>query len=295
MIINKIRKKIYLYIQYLLPKLLITNVCGYISKKKLSIITTYLIFLFIKIYKIDMKETKYPNIFHYKTFNKFFIRKLNMNNRPIDKNKCHVVQNTDGIINQIGIIKDNQIFQFKGCKYSLFNLIGRDKNINKIFSNGYFLNVYLAPNNYHRVHMSYDGILLKMIYIPGKLFSVNNIVSENLCNLFLLNERVVFIFKTSFGLMIKILVGAHIVGSINTSWYGSIIPPRKNKIKIWNWPYINNIYKKDFIYLKKGEEIGYFNLGSTVITLFPPKIIRFNSNLKKGSKIKVGELLAFII
>ncbi|QJC35660.1 archaetidylserine decarboxylase [Enterobacteriaceae endosymbiont of Donacia sparganii] len=289
------KKKIYLYIQYLLPKLLITNFFGYISKKKLNIITTSLIFLYIKIYKINMKETQNPNIFYYKTFNKFFIRKLNMNNRPIDNNKNHIIQNTDGVINELGVIKKNKLFQFKGCQYSLYNLIGQDNNINKIFTNGYFINVYLSPQDYHRVHMSCSGILFKMIYIPGKLFPVNNIVSENLCNLFILNERVIFVFKTSFGFMIKILIGAQIVGSIYTSWYGRIIPPRKNKIKIWNWPYIDNFNKKDFIFLKKGEEMGYFNIGSTVITLFPPKTIKFNPILKKGLKIKIGELLASII
>ncbi|QJC37291.1 phosphatidylserine decarboxylase [Enterobacteriaceae endosymbiont of Donacia thalassina] len=289
------KKKLYLYIQNILPQLLITNFFGYISKKKLSIITTSLIFLFIKIYKINMKETKYPNIFYYKTFNKFFIRKLNMDNRPIDNNKNHIIQNTDGTINELGIIKKNQIFQFKGCKYSLYNLIGKNNNINKIFTNGYFINVYLSPKDYHRVHMSYDGFLLKMIYIPGKLFPVNNIISQNLCNLFILNERVIFVFKTSFGLMIKILIGAQIVGSIYTSWYGSVISSRKNNIQIWNWPYIQNFYKKDFIFLKKGKEMGYFNIGSTVITLFPPNTIKFNPLLKKGLKTKIGELLAYII
>ncbi|QJC36063.1 phosphatidylserine decarboxylase [Enterobacteriaceae endosymbiont of Donacia cincticornis] len=286
------KKKIYLYIQRFLPKLFVTNIFGYLSKKKLNIITTFFIFLFIKFYKINMKETKYPNIFYYKTFNKFFIRKLNMFNRPIDNNKNHIIHNSDGIINEIGFIKKNKLFQFKGCKYSLYNLIGYNKYINKIFTNGNFINVYLSPKNYHRVHMSYNGILLKMIYIPGKLFPVNNIITNNLCNLFVLNERVVFLFKTKFGFMIKILIGAQIVGSIHTSWYGSIVPPRKNKILTWNWPYINNFNKKDFIFLKKGEEMGYFDIGSTVITLFPPKTIKFNPILKKGFKIKVGELLA---
>ncbi|QJC35251.1 phosphatidylserine decarboxylase [Enterobacteriaceae endosymbiont of Donacia proxima] len=286
------KKKIYLYIQRYLPKLFITNIFGYLSKKKLNFITTFFIFLFIKIYKINMKETKYPNIFYYKTFNAFFIRKLDMFNRPIDNNKNHIIHNSDGIINEIGCIKKNKLFQFKGCKYSLYNLIGNNKYINKIFSNGNFINVYLSPKNYHRVHMSYNGFLLKMIYIPGKLFPVNNIITNNLCNLFILNERIVFLFKTKFGLMIKILIGAQIVGSIHTSWSGLIIPPRANKILTWNWPYINNFNKKDFIFLKKGEEIGYFNIGSTVITLFPPKTIKFNPILKKGLKIKIGELLA---
>ncbi|WP_168893025.1 archaetidylserine decarboxylase [Enterobacteriaceae endosymbiont of Donacia marginata] len=289
------KKKLYIYIQNLLPKLLITKFFSYISKKKLSIITTFFIFLFIKIYKINMKETKYPNIFYYKTFNKFFIRKLNMNNRPIDNNKHHIIQNTDGIINQLGIIKKNKLFQFKGCEYSLYDLLGQNNNINKIFTNGYFINIYLSPKNYHRIHMSYNGFLLKMIYIPGKLFPVNNIFSENLCNLFILNERVIFLFKTSFGFMVKILIGAQIVGNIYNSWSGLVISSRRNKIKTWNWPYIKNFYKKDSIFLKKGEEMGYFNLGSTVITLFPPKTIKFNPVLKKGLNIKIGELLAYII
>ncbi|QJC33661.1 phosphatidylserine decarboxylase [Enterobacteriaceae endosymbiont of Donacia provostii] len=287
------KKKIYLlYIQRFLPKFFFTKICGYLSKKKLNIITTFLIFIFIKIYKINMKETKYPNIFYYKTFHKFFIRKLNMSNRPIDNNKNHIIHNSDGIINGIGNIKKNKIFQFKGCKFSLYNLIGQDYNLNNIFDNGKFINVYLSPKNYHRIHMSYTGILLKIVYIPGTLFPVNNIISHNLCNLFTLNERVVFLFKTQFGLMIKILIGAQIVGSIYSSWYGPIIPPRKNKIIIWNWPYINNFYKKDSVFLKKGEEIGYFSIGSTVITLFPPKIIKFNPILKIGKTVKVGELLA---
>ncbi|QJC36884.1 phosphatidylserine decarboxylase [Enterobacteriaceae endosymbiont of Donacia vulgaris] len=289
------KKKIYLYIQNILPQFLITKFFSYFTKKKLGLITTSLIFLFIKIYKINMKEVKYPNIFYYKTFNKFFIRKLNMNKRPIDNDKNHIIQNTDGTVNEIGIIKKNTLFQFKGCCYSLYNLIGQDSKINKIFNNGFFINVYLSPKDYHRVHMSCNGTLLKIIYIPGKLFPVNHIISKNLCNLFILNERVIFVFKTSFGFIIKILIGAQIVGGIYTSWYGSVISSRTNNIKIWNWPYIKNFYKKDFIYLKKGEEMGYFNIGSTVITLFPPKTIKFNPILKKGVKTKIGELLAFII
>ncbi|QJC38520.1 phosphatidylserine decarboxylase [Enterobacteriaceae endosymbiont of Donacia fulgens] len=154
-----------------------------------------------------MKETQYPNIFYYKTFNKFFIRKLNMNNRPIDNNINHIIQNTDGIINELGIIKKNKLLQFKGCKYLLYDLLGQNKNIYKIFTNGYFINIYLSPRNYHRIHISYNGFLLKMIYIPGKSFPVNNIFSENLRNLFILNERVIFLFKISFGFMIKILIG----------------------------------------------------------------------------------------
>ncbi|QJC31621.1 phosphatidylserine decarboxylase [Enterobacteriaceae endosymbiont of Donacia tomentosa] len=293
--IYKIKRKIYLYTQYFLPKLLITKFFGYIAKKKLKIVTTILIYIFIKIYKINIKDAKHSNIFYYKTFNHFFTRKINMNSRFFYKKDYHIIQNTDGIINQIGFIKKNKIFQFKGCKYSLDALVGNFLNISKIFKNGNFINIYLSPKEYHRVHMSYDGFLLKIIYIPGKLFPVNEIISQNLCNLFVLNERVIFLFKTSFGFMAQILIGAQIVGSINTSWSGNIIPFRKKMMKCWNWPYIENYSQKDSIFLKKGEEMGYFNIGSTVITLFPPKTIIFNKDLKKGIKTKIGELLATTI
>lgn len=232
-----------------------------------------------------MNEAIQTNPFKYATYNDFFTRHLKPECRPIDTNNNAIVSPADGNMAQRGLIKQDQILQAKGHNYSVQSLLGGDTNLAKQFINGSFATIYLAPKDYHRVHMPLTGRLRKMIYVPGELFSVNAHAAENIPNLFARNERVVAIFDTAAGPMALILVGAMIVGSIETKWFGTVTPPHSKTIKTWEYDADTNIE------LAKGAEMGLFKLGSTVIVLFAAQAalwdegISINSDLKMGSKI----------
>ncbi len=232
-----------------------------------------------------MFEAIQTDPFEYATYNDFFTRHLKPEFRPIDANPNSIVSPADGNMAQIGLIKHGQILQAKGHNYSVQSLLGGDLNLAALFNNGSFATVYLAPKDYHRVHMPLTGRLKKMIYVPGKLFSVNSHAAENIPGLFARNERVVAIFDTVAGPMAVILVGAMIVGSIETKWFGTVTPPHSKVIKTWEYDTNSNIE------LSKGAEMGLFKLGSTVIVLFGPQAILWdqgisiNLDLKMGSKI----------
>ncbi|AMA65151.1 Phosphatidylserine decarboxylase proenzyme [Candidatus Arsenophonus lipoptenae] len=236
-----------------------------------------------------MNEAKESKLSAYSTFNDFFTRQLKENIRPIVIGKNKLALPADGMITQLGLILDNQILQAKGHSYSLIALLAGNYILANKFRNGLFVTTYLSPSNYHRVHMPCDGLLTEMIYVPGDLFSVNPLTVINIPNLFARNERLICIFDTPVGNMAQILIGATIVGSINTSWYGCVNNKRKGIIQHWSYPKKEKI---NSIYIKKGEEMGKFQLGSTVINLFESNQITLNSNLLPGKITQVGELLA---
>lgn len=271
-------------IQYLLPKQLITVIFGWLAKKQLGKVTTWLIKGFCKLYKIDLSEAKISNITEYKTFNDFFARELKDDARPIDTSDNSVVMPADGILSQFGNIQDNQLLQAKGHTYTLESLLACHPNMIKFFKNGAYATTYLSPKNYHRFHMPCDGILREMIYVPGSLFSVSKATTESISNIFARNERVICLFETDFGPMAQILVGATIVGSIELEWEGIITPPRDGIMKRWTY--------SGEIKLSKGQDMGCFKLGSTVITLFASNAVEFSSELKLGDTTRVGEKLA---
>ena len=271
-------------IQYLLPKQVITVIFGWLAKKPLGKVTTWLIKGFCKLYKIDLSEVKISNITEYKTFNDFFARKLKDDARPIDTSDNSVVMPADGILSQFGNIQDNQLLQAKGHTYTLESLLACHPDMIKFFKNGAYATTYLSPKNYHRFHMPCDGILREMIYVPGSLFSVSKATTESIPNIFARNERVICLFETDFGPMAQILVGATIVGSIELEWEGIITPPRDGIMKRWTY--------SGEIKLSKGQDMGCFKLGSTVITLFASNAVEFSSELKLGDTTRVGEKLA---
>lgn len=271
-------------IQYLLPKQLITVIFGWLAKKPLGKVTTWLIKGFCKLYKIDLSEAKISNITEYKTFNDFFARKLKDDARPIDTSDNSVVMPADGILSQFGNIQDNQLLQAKGHTYTLESLLACHPDMIKFFRNGAYATTYLSPKNYHRFHMPCDGILREMIYVPGSLFSVSKATTESIPNIFARNERVICLFETEFGPMAQILVGATIVGSIEVEWEGIITPPREGIMKRWTY--------SGEIKLSKGQDMGCFKLGSTVITLFASNAVEFSSELKLGDTTRVGKKLA---
>ncbi|WP_331828471.1 archaetidylserine decarboxylase [Candidatus Blochmannia sp. SNP] len=283
-------EKIQVLLQYLLPKYWITYLLGLGASWKGGWVTHYAIQLFIRIYKIDMKEFDKPNPSNYTTFNEFFTRKLRNNSRPIDTNLSTLVIPADGIITQIGKINQKNTFQIKGIPYHLDGLLAGHDNIIDYFSDGNFVIIYIPPQNCHRVYMPCTGTLREVLYIPGDLFSVHPKITKNIPNIFSRNERVICLFETDFGYMAQILVGTIIVGSIETTWLGTITPPREGVVKHWRYPNTSNI--KDAIILQKGHEMGLFKLGSTVINLFDNKKVILNSLLQPYDIARIGMPLA---
>lgn len=283
--LNKIKKMIH----FLLPKKFLTIFFGWFANISGGWITKIIIYIFVWYYKINIKEAQKTDISKYKTFNEFFSRNLKKDIRPYDSDPNVIIQPAEGKIVHLGIIEKNQIIQAKNHYYSLDSLLAEDYQISNHFYNGNYIVIYIGPENYHRVHMPCDGILKEMIYIPGNLFALHNTNVNNIPNLYARNERVICIFNTKFGLLAQILIGSTIVGSIETSWYGKVNSFREGIIKKWKWNKENNIN------LHKGEEMGLFKMGSTVITLFPPKKIEFLKDLYSGKKIYCRENLGILI
>lgn len=271
--------------QYLLPKHLVSRLTGLLAKIEGGKFTTFLIKKFIAKYHIDMSEAKHSDPTHFKTFNDFFTRELRAGIRPIYEGKENLCMPVDGQVSQLGEIKSGRIFQAKGHDFSLRELLGGRDDIAAPFDDGLFSTIYLAPKDYHRIHMPIAGKLEKMVFIPGDLFSVNPLTAENVPNLFARNERAVALFSTDVGPMAMVLVGATIVASIETVWGGTIAPSRNKELQYWD-------YSKQNITLEKGEEMGRFKLGSTIVALFPKDSIHFSDTLQAGSPTRLGELFA---
>ncbi len=279
-------------LQYLLPKQGLTRLAGWGADKQGGWLTQLVIKAFARFYKVDMKEAQDPEFSAYRTFNEFFVRPLRDGVRPITAEENCLAQPADGAISQLGMIHDGQILQAKGHHYSLEALLAGNYLLAAEFQNGQFVTTYLAPSDYHRVHMPCHGVLREMIYVPGDLFSVNPLTAANVPNLFARNERVICIFDTEFGPMAQILVGATIVGSIKTVWAGTITPPREGVIRRWTYPQAGT---DGAVVLEKGQEMGRFKLGSTVINLFAEGKVHLAPQLNSGSITRMGEVLAEIV
>ncbi|GGE91242.1 archaetidylserine decarboxylase [Pseudoalteromonas sp. N1230-9] len=276
--------------QYAMPKHFISRMVGKLAAAKAGGLTTALIKLFIKQYKIDMSEAKYPDPAHYKTFNEFFTRPLKEGIRPLAEESDIIAHPVDGAISQLGDVVDGQIIQAKGHDYSLQALLGGKEEDTAPFLGGKFATIYLAPKDYHRIHMPVDGTLSKMIYVPGDLFSVNPLTAQNVPNLFARNERVVAIFETEIGPLAMVLVGATIVASIETIWAGTVTPPAGKDVFSWNYPTTGD----NAITLKKGEEMGRFKLGSTVILAWGANQAEFLSDQHPETVTRMGTPFAKI-
>jgi len=238
---------------------------------------------FIQQFNVDMSLAMQSEPEAYKDFNSFFTRPLRQGARPICNQglSCPV----DGTISQIGNIIDSTIIQAKNHDYDLTALLGGSATLANSFRNGSFCTIYLSPRDYHRIHMPLDGNLREMVYVPGKLYSVNTYTAETVPGLFAINERVLNIFDTELGPMALIQVGAINVGSMETVWHGMITPPYGKEISIWR-------YDKDTIELKRGDEMGRFNMGSTVILLFAKDAIKWHSELVATDVVRMGQCLS---
>ena len=269
--------------QYMLPKRGLTAFAGRVAGAERGALTTRLIRWFVGKYAVDMSEAENPDISSYSSFNAFFTRPLKAGARPITEADfaCPV----DGAISQLGAIDDHRILQAKGHSFTTTELLGGDTALAAKFRNGSFANVYLSPKDYHRIHMPCDGRLASMTYVPGSLFSVNPTTARGVPNLFARNERVICVFESAeHGPFAMVLVGATIVGSMATVWHGIVRPKPANKIMQWT-------YGDQNIPLKKGEEMGRFLLGSTVIMLFPQDSIAFSADWSPEKSVRLGETM----
>jgi phosphatidylserine decarboxylase len=269
--------------QYFLPKQALTLLAGRIANTEAGEATTRLIRWFIGRYNVNMAEAANPDPASYSSFNSFFTRALKPGARPLAK--AAFICPVDGAISQFGPIRQDQIFQAKGHDYSTTTLVGGDSALAAKFDNGHFATIYLSPRDYHRIHMPTDGRLLRMIHVPGDLFSVNPTTARGVPGLFARNERVVCEFETASGPFVLVLVGATIVGSMATVWHGIVNPPRSGEVREWR-------YHDQQIVLKKGEEMGRFLLGSTVVLLYPKDTVRFDSSWVAAKPVRLGEAMA---
>ncbi len=276
--------KIKVNLQYWIPQHGLTRLVGKLASAKAGSLTTALIRLFIKQYNVNMDEALHSDPAYFKTFNEFFVRELKEGARPITAEESVISHPADACVSQFGPIEEGQLIQAKGHHYSAQELLGGNQALSEEFKEGEFATLYLSPRDYHRVHMPCDGTLRKMIYVPGDLFSVNPLTAENVPNLFARNERVVCIFDTDFGPMAQVLVGATIVGSIELIWAGTVTPPRGNTVYTWDYPPEGN----KSVVLKKGDEMGRFKLGSTVINLFAKDAIQFDESMQNDKSTIMG-------
>ncbi|WP_394204344.1 archaetidylserine decarboxylase [Shewanella waksmanii] len=283
--------KVKIALQYILPKHLVSRLVGKLAAAELGTITTSVITWFIKQYKIDMSEAARSEPSAYRSFNEFFTRELKPGIRPICPDDDYIVHPVDGAVSQLGPIKEGRIFQAKGHEYSSLALLGDQAEDAKRFEDGDFATIYLAPKDYHRIHMPIKGTLSKMTYVPGELFSVNPLTAENVPGLFARNERVVAIFETEIGPMAMVLVGATIVASIETVWAGTVTPPTGKKVFTWDYPTDG----PNALTLDKGAEMGRFKLGSTVVMLFGKDALdEFADGVEPKAVTRMGQAFAKI-
>ena len=272
--------------QYLLPKQALTRFAGTVASARRGGMPTQIIRRFVARYGVDMNEAAEPDIAAYASFNDFFTRALKPGVRPLAH--ADLVSPVDGAISQFGAIDRDQLLQAKGHRYSTAALVGGDAELAARFEHGHFATLYLSPKDYHRIHMPCAGRLLRMIYVPGALFSVNPTTARGVPGLFARNERVVCVFETDHGPLVLALVGATIVGSMATVWHGVVNPPRSKRLREWRYDRPDD----QRIELAQGEELGRFLLGSTVVLLMPNGALRFNPGWTPGRVIRLGEAMA---
>jgi phosphatidylserine decarboxylase len=270
-------------LQHLLPHHLLSRLVYAFMRIRLSPVKNTQITLIGSLVGVEWNEAKIENISDFEHFNAFFTRELAKGARTIDPEPLSFICPSDGRISQCGRITNDRVLQAKGRHYSIRSLLANDP-ASAQFTNGFFHTIYLSPRDYHRVHMPMDGQLQRMIHVPGRLFSVAPYTVRQVPNLFARNERVISLFDTTHGPLAMVLVGAMLVSSMETVWSGVVTPPRGRKIARGDWS------RRD-IKLKKGEEMGRFNMGSTVILLLPPGAVSSIEHYESGDNVVMGQRL----
>lgn len=271
--------------QYLIPHHVLSLAMYRLTRCEMVWFKNLFIRFIVKQYKVNVAEAAQTDLAYFPSFNAFFTRELRAGARIIAGDEQTVVSPVDGVISQLGAIEAGQIVQAKGFDYSIESLLGGDLELANQFEQGQFATIYLSPKDYHRIHMPLTGKLRQMTYIPGKLFSVSPRTARTVPNLFARNERVVTVFDTQQGPLVVVLVGAIFVGSMETVWSGQVTPPYGNDIQHWTYQ------GDEAITLNKGEELGRFNMGSTIVMLLPKQAEPFLSQWSAQSPIQLGQAM----
>jgi phosphatidylserine decarboxylase len=277
-------KILFICIQYLIPHHLLSRLTAALAECPWPFVKTPLISVFVKAFNVNLQEASRSSPAEFSSFNDFFTRELKQGARTICATANSIASPVDGSISELGDLKGDRLIQAKNMDYSLDLLLGHSSSLTSTFTNGSFATLYLSPKDYHRIHAPVTSSLIESFYIPGKLFSVNPTTAESVSNLFARNERLVSVFDTEAGKMALIMVGAMIVAGIRTSWHQELYPPGKVSRDSLETP----------LAFKKGDELGMFQLGSTVILLFEPQSVCWHEGLSAQRGIKLGESLATI-
>ncbi|MFV5312241.1 archaetidylserine decarboxylase [Acinetobacter schindleri] len=281
-ITSRLKQQLFIQAQKVVPQHRLSRVVGKIAASENPVVKTAVISAFKAKYGIDMSIAEQTNALKFKSFNDFFTRGLRTGVRAVDADQGSIVSPADGAISQLGKIENGDVFQAKGQKFTVENLIA-DPQLAQPFKNGKFATVYLSPRDYHRVHMPFAGTLTETLYVPGELFSVNQTTAENIPGLFARNERMVCLFDTELGRMAVVLVGAMIVAGIETVATGKVKPSGRIELNQHN------------LFLEKGAELGRFYLGSTAVILFEENKMQWDEKFKANSTVLMGEALGHTV
>jgi phosphatidylserine decarboxylase len=276
--------RLFVWFQYLLPQHGLSRLILAATRVRAPWFKNAIIRGFLKLYDVDMREAANSDPVSYGSFNEFFTRELKSGTRPIAADPRDIASPVDGCVSEAGSIDRDLILQAKGRRYRLTELLAAQPWASR-FEGGSFATIYLAPFNYHRVHMPLRGVLRETVYVPGRLFSVNAVTAQHVPRLFARNERVLTLFDSDPGAFALVLVGALNVGSMATVWAGDITPAARRVVTQISAPPTT---------LEKGAELGRFNMGSTVILLFEPNRARWHAELRAGRRVRLGESLGRI-
>lgn len=289
---TSIKDKLFIAFQYAVPQHLLSHLVGWFAETRITWIKDLFISKFIQQFNVNMDEAERQTPDAFENFNDFFTRELKPGARPINDNSNAIVSPADGAISQLGSIENGRVFQAKGHDYSLIELLGGQSKTADAFMGGQFATIYLSPKDYHRLHMPVTGTLREMIYVPGDLFSVNQTTAENVPRLFSRNERVVAIFDTELGPMSLVLVGAMIVAGIETTWAGRITPFDR---KVRSIRYPTKGESQQPLIIEKGEEMGRFFLGSTIVMCFAKDKIHWLEDMTAERPLRLGESIGLTL
>ena len=277
--------KLLTFPQYIIPQHFLSLIMYRITRCEVVWFKNLFIRFIVKQYKVNLEEAAQTDLAAYPSFNAFFTRLLKEGVHQFPDDRKVPVSPVDGVVSQAGEIESGQIIQAKNHQYSVLELVGGDDDLASQFKTGQFATIYLSPKDYHRIHMPVTGKLRKMRYVPGDLFSVSPRTARTVPDLFARNERVVVTFDTELGPMVMVLVGAIFVGSMETVWSGKITPPYGKDIQHWDY------HGEQAITLQKGEEMGRFNMGSTVVMLLPLESKLFKQEFSAGAVIQLGQAM----
>lgn len=286
---NRLRDSLFIALQRALPARLLARGIYAATRSRNRSLKNLLIRGFVRLYDVDLSEAAAPAPAGYESFNAFFTRALRPGARPLDPEPTAILSPADGVIQQIGALQGDDILQVKGMSYSAAELLGGDPEQAARYRDGSFATIYLAPFNYHRVHMPLTGRILRMTHVPGELWSVNATTAARVPRLFARNERVVCECAAAWGSFVVVLVGALNVGSVSTAWAGEVLPRRGGAAR-WDYPSDASATR-----LERGAVMGQFNMGSTVVVLLPPGAAQWRAGLEAGMSVRVGQSLGRLL